>query len=112
MNFQSEIAVRYKNRLNRWKNELFTFLEYDGVPWNNNNAEHAVKTFAIRRKAGSGFFTEESIKRLLILLSVYETCMYRKIDFLDFLRSGRTDLLESPSPIIRPVYNNKNAIDR
>jgi hypothetical protein len=29
------------------KNEdkLFTFLEYDDVPWNNNNAEHAVRAF-------------------------------------------------------------------
>lgn len=100
MSLKSEVAIRYRNRLNKWKDELFTFLEYDGVPWNNNNAEHAVKTFAIRRKAGSGFFTEDGIKRSLILLSVYETCNYRKINFLDFLRSGRTDLLEYPSSII------------
>ena len=30
---------------NEWVNmaRLFTFLDYDGVPWNNNNAEHAIK---------------------------------------------------------------------
>jgi hypothetical protein len=100
-NFQSETAVRYRDRLNRWKDELFTFLDSDGVPWNNNNAEHAVKTFATRRRVRNGFFTEAELRRFLILLSVYETCRYREIDFLDFLRSGRTDLFSYPSPIIR-----------
>src|SRR5215831_11045296 len=23
--------------------QLFTFLDHDGVPWNNNNAEHAIE---------------------------------------------------------------------
>jgi hypothetical protein len=100
-NFQSETAVRYRDRLNRWKDELFTFLDSDGVPWNNNNAEHAVKTFATRRRVRNGFFTEAGLRRFLILLSVYETCRYREIDFLGFLRSGRADLFSYPSPIIR-----------
>jgi hypothetical protein len=26
-----------------------TFLDYDAVPWNNNNAEHAVKACALLR---------------------------------------------------------------
>jgi Transposase IS66 family len=98
---QSEVSIQYKDRLNRWKEELFTFLNYDGVPWNNNNAEYAVKMFAIHRQTGNGFFTEAGIKRFLILLSIHETCRYRQIDFLDFLRSGRTDLLNYPSPIIK-----------
>ena len=98
---QSETAGWYRDRLNRWKGELFTFLSYDGVPWNNNNAEHAVKVFAVRRNTGKGLFTEAGIRRFLILLSVYETCRYREINFLDFLCSGRTDLLSYPSPIIR-----------
>jgi hypothetical protein len=104
---QSEPAVQYRDRLNRWKDELFTFLDYDGVPWNNNNAEHAVKTFALRRKIGNGFFTEAGMRRFLILLSVYETCRYREIDFLDFLRSGRTALLSYPSPIIRATGGDR-----
>jgi len=97
-NLQSEIAVQYRDRLNRWKEELFTFLDCDGVPWNNNNAEHAVKQFVAHRKINNGFFTEAGIRRFLILLSVYETCRYREIDFLAFLRSGRKYLLNDPSP--------------
>ena len=32
---------------------LFTFLAYDGIPWNNNNAEHAIKAFARLRNSAS-----------------------------------------------------------
>jgi len=33
---------------------LFTFLEHDGVPWNNNNAEHAIKAFVRLRNIIGG----------------------------------------------------------
>jgi hypothetical protein len=62
------------------------------VPWNNNNAEHAVKSFVLLRRNISGFSTENGIKEYLVLLSICETCKYKKIDFLDFLRSGETDI--------------------
>src|SRR6516165_8434636 len=45
-NPQSERAAKVKERLEKNQDKLFTFLSYDGVPWNNNNAEHAVKPFA------------------------------------------------------------------
>jgi hypothetical protein len=47
------------------------------------------------------------MKRFLILLSIYETCRYREIDFLEFLCSGRTDLLDYPSPLIRSTKESK-----
>ena len=34
--FGSEIAEHYRQRMIRYREKLFTFLEYDGVPWNNN----------------------------------------------------------------------------
>jgi len=34
-----------------------TFLSHDGVPWNNNNAEHAIKAFARLRRAIEGLST-------------------------------------------------------
>ena len=71
---------------------LFTFLDYDGVPWNNNNAEHAIKALALLRRDFGGVSTEKGIREYLILLSVCETCKYMGVDFLDFLRSGETDI--------------------
>jgi len=74
------------------RNKLFTFLDYDGVPWNNNNAESAIKAFAKYRKIADGTFTENGIKQYLILLSVYQTCRYKGIDFLKFMLSKETDI--------------------
>jgi hypothetical protein len=88
----SAAAIKSKSRLEKNYNKLFTFIDYDGVPWNNNNAEHAVKSFVLLRRNISGFSTENGIKEYLVLLSICETCKYKKIDFLDFLRSGETDI--------------------
>ena len=91
-NLQSETAMKFKERLEKNRDKLFTFLHYDGVPWNNNNAEHAVKPFAALRHIIGGVTTEKGIRDYLVLLSVCETCKYMGVDFLDFLRSGEKDI--------------------
>jgi hypothetical protein len=50
--------------------KLFTFLDYDGVPWNNNNAEHAIKAFARLRRTIGGTSTAKGIEEYLMLLSI------------------------------------------
>ena len=65
---------------------MFAFLAYDGVPWNNNNAEHAIKSFAKYRRFSNGIGTERTIREYLMLLSICLTCQYRGIDFLKVLR--------------------------
>jgi Transposase IS66 family len=90
--FDSEAALKCKSRFERNRDTLFTFLRYDGVPWNNNNAEHAIKAFAGLRDVLSGSTTKTSLDEYLTLLSVAETCKYRGLDFLDFLRSEETDI--------------------
>jgi predicted RecB family nuclease len=86
--FDSDAAAKLKNRFQKNRDKLFTFLRYDGVPWNNNNAEHAVKAFARLRTVVSGSSTKKGVDEYLTLLSVSQTCKYRGIDFLDFVRSG------------------------
>ena len=78
------------SRKNREK--LFTFLDYDGVPWNNNNAEHAIKAFARLRRVIDGLSSPDGIEEYLVLLSVCQTCKYMGVDFLDFLRSGEKNI--------------------
>ncbi len=46
----SEVAQGYKTRIEKYGERLFTFLDFDGVPWNNNNAENALKLVASRRR--------------------------------------------------------------
>jgi len=90
--FNSETASKCKDRFERNRRRLFTFLHYDGIPWNNNNAEHAIKAFARLRRVISGTSTKNGVEEYLTLLSLSETCEYRGVDFLDFLRSGEKDL--------------------
>ena len=82
----SEVARGYQARFEKYRDKLFAFLDYDGVPWNNNNAEHAIKCFARHRRFADGRFTEASINEYLVILSVYQSCEYQGINFLDFLR--------------------------
>jgi hypothetical protein len=91
-NLQSELAVKFKERVQKNRDKLFTFLSFDGVPWNNNNAEHAVKPFAKLRQIIGGITTEKGLRDYLVLLSLCETCKYMGVEFLDFLRSGEKDI--------------------
>ena len=83
--YSSPIATKYQERMGKYGSRLFTFLDYDGVPWNNNNAEHAIHAFARVRRFADGRFTEDSVREYLVMLSVAETCKYQNIDVLEFL---------------------------
>jgi hypothetical protein len=88
----SEAAMKYKKRIAKYGYRLFTFLDYDNVPWHNNNAEHAVHAFARYRRFADGRFTVNSVCDYLTILSVFQTCEYRGLNALEFLLSGETNL--------------------
>jgi hypothetical protein len=90
--FRSEAAEDLRHRLLRNRGELFTFLEYDGVPWNNNNAENAIRQFGYYRDRTAGMMREAGLQDYLVLLSLCHTCRYRGVSFFQFLRSGQKDL--------------------
>ncbi len=107
-NFQSEEAVKLRQRFDKNREKLFTFLKYDGVPWNNNNAEHAVKPFAMLRNIIGGITSENGLRDFLVLLSICQTCKYQGLDFLDFLRSGDKDISEYADSKRRRGFNKPN----
>ena len=88
----SEAAEKLVSRLQKNRNKMFTFLDFDDVPWNNNNTEHAVKAFASIRRVIEGPTTEKGLRDFLVLLSICETCKCKNVDFLEFLRSGSKDI--------------------
>ena len=91
--FSSQLAMKYKKRFQKKSGEkLFTFLDHDGVPWNNTNAEHAIKRFAKYRRQADGCFTERSLQEYLVLASVFETCEFNNVNILKFLLSKETTL--------------------
>ena len=87
-----EAVRKIIERLHKNRNTMFTFLDFDDVPWNNNNGEHAIKAFASLRRVFEGTTTEKGLREFLVLLSLCETCKYKNIDFLGFLRSGSKDV--------------------
>lgn len=90
--YRSEVALKYQKRFRKNHGKLFAFLNYNGVPWNNNAAEHAIKSFATLRRRANGLFSEKGLVDYLILLSVYQTCKYRQANFLKFLLSGEKEI--------------------
>ena len=87
----TEAGSALKKRIDKNKDKLFTFVDYDGVPWNNNNAEHAVRAFTRIRNVMSSS-TPKGTREYCVLLSVQQTLRYRGIRFLDFLRSGNVEI--------------------
>jgi Transposase IS66 family len=91
---ESERARHYRQRFLKSQDKLFTFLDHDGVPWNNNVAENAVKRFVSLRNVTGGrdAFTEAGLRDYLVLLSIAQTLRYRHASFWKFLLSGETDI--------------------
>jgi hypothetical protein len=90
--YRSQVAESYQKRLMKYRCKLFTFLAHDGVPWNNNSAEHAVRAFTYYREAAGSLITESGLHQSLVLLSVYQTCKNKEVNFLEFLLSREIDI--------------------
>ena len=91
-NYRSENAQKFQQRFRKYREKLFAFLDYDGVPWNNNNAEHMIKRIVKLRRRIKGVTTAKGSKEYLVLYSIYETLRLRNVSFLDFLISGCLDI--------------------
>jgi len=100
---ESELTMKYAKRLKKHWDELWTFLHHDSLPWNNNNAEAAIKAFALHRRGVNGQVSENGLKEYLSMLTISQTCRYRDISFLDFLR-GRTGIWQNIDPALLPGF--------
>jgi len=109
--YQSELVTTYQKRFIRYRSSLFTFVGADGIPWNNNMAERAIRHLAIQRKI-SGHFFASAAPHYLRLLGIMQTCRFQEKSLLKFLVSGQKDLdafrpnrgaTQSP-PVSRLVY--------
>ncbi|MDP3652468.1 MAG: IS66 family transposase [Rhodoferax sp.] len=99
---KNELIETFRKRFERYRGSLFTFLEGDGIPWNNNMAERAIRHLAIQRKI-SGFFTKAGADRYLLLLGIAQSCRFQKKSFLRFLLSGEIDV---------DIFNEKKQLPR
>jgi hypothetical protein len=89
--YKSDVVKKYQKRLLRYRQSLFVFLKRDGIPWNNNMAERALRHLAVQRKI-SGSFSESGMNSYLVLLGIMQTCRFQNKPFLEFLMSGEKNI--------------------
>ena len=90
--YKSDLVCTYKKRFIRYRESLFTFLELDDIPWNNNAAERAIRPFAIQREVSKSPFHASVLRNYLVLLGIRQTCRFQDKSFFKFLFSEEVDL--------------------
>ncbi len=68
---------RLTKRLGKYAEYLFTFLEYDHVPLENNFAERQIRPAVILRKNGQSNRSDRGAATQAVLMSVYRTLRLR-----------------------------------
>ena len=88
---RSELVETYRKRFKRYRESLFFFLTEDGIPWNNNMAERALRHLSVQQKI-SVCFMGSGADDYLRLLGICQTCRFQDKPFLQFLLSGEKDV--------------------
>jgi len=70
-------ARRLIKRLRRYCDALFTFLDHEGVPSDNNRAEREIRPAVIIRKNSLGNRSENGAQVQAVLMSIYRTLKLR-----------------------------------
>ncbi len=99
-------ARRLIKRLKRHRHELFTFLEHDDVPFDNNLAERAIRPAVIIRKNSYCNRSERGADIQAVLMSIYRTLTQRGHPFLEtltqalrtYITTGQLPSLPARSP--------------
>jgi len=89
--YTSELVIKYQKRFVRYRDSLFTFLEYDGIPWHNNTAERALRHIAKQQQISMNFH-EATTHEYLRLLGIRQTCRFQNTSFFRFLLSRERDI--------------------
>lgn len=73
-------AQRLLKRLRRHQQDLFTFLDRDGVPFDNNHAERSIRPAVVIRKNSYGNRSEQGADCQAVLMSIFRTLKQRGHD--------------------------------
>ena len=78
--WEDQQAKRLIKRLRRHRNDLFTFLDQAGVPFDNNHAERIIRPAVIIRKNSYGNRSQRGADCQAVLMSVFRTLKQRGHD--------------------------------
>jgi len=107
--YKCDVTRKYQKRFEKYRKSLFVFLDGDGIPWNNNMAERAIRPLAVQRKI-SGTFYDSLVSEYLLLLGIAQSCKFQENPFLKFLLSQEkdVDLYKAPKPLKYSRAHSKN----
>jgi len=94
-------AQRLANRLSKYRDSIFTFLDYQEVPFENNHAERQIRPAVVLRKNSQSNRSARGAATQSVLMSVYRTLKLRGHDPLavmvaalrDYMRTGELPAL-------------------
>jgi transposase len=100
-------AKRLIKRLRRHRNDLFTFLDQPGVPFDNNTAERGIRPAVIIRKNSYGNRSERGADCQAALMSVFRTLKQRGHDPIQTITQALAAYLTTghlpPLPELKPT---------
>jgi len=79
-NWSDPDAVRLANRLDKYADGIFTFLDYDDVSHTNNHAERELRPAVIMRKVIQQNRSDKGAHTQAVLMSIYRTLKMRNLD--------------------------------
>lgn len=88
-------ARRLIKRLRRHKDELFTFLEKDEVPYDNNFGERSIRGAVIMRKNSYNNRSQKGSLTQSILMSVFFTIKQRRLNPVDTVKKALKIYIET-----------------
>lgn len=95
---------RLVKRLRRHAGELFTFLDYEGVPADNKHAERQIRPAALMRKTSYANSSDAGAETQAILMSVFRTLKLRDMNPNDAnVRALRHYLEKGELPPMRSI---------
>lgn len=84
-NPNKKILERFVKRLNRHKDELFTFLYEKGIDYHNNHIEQQIRTDVIFRKITFGNRSYKGVENHNVLMSILQTAKLNDLDPINTL---------------------------
>jgi transposase len=88
-------AQRLIKRLRRHQKDLLTFLDQQGVPFENNHAERAIRPAVILRKNSYGNRSERGADAQAVLMSIFRTLKQRGLDPIPTMRQALETCLKT-----------------
>ena len=101
--YESDASKALQERLLRNRDSLFTFMQHDGVSWNNNLAEDAIKRISNYREDVGRSVKEAGLTEHLVLLSLLSNLpgQRRKLSEISVVERTRCGCLrggKAPAP--------------